>query len=192
VRLAEVSLCKHYVDMTRSHQLIVVGSIVAVVITLLFLFFQVNRVTAPQSIRDINKSPTELLIPLVSQSESIAISAPIEMPGIIDPSELSSCTEDTKLCPGGAMVVRSGESCTFTACPPVREIPIQINCESGQRAVNTCTDTYAPVCGLIAVSCATESCQLSSQDYRNNCFACQDELVVSYSEGMCEFDLEVS
>lgn len=58
-------------------------------------------------------------------------------------------------------------------------------CEPEQRNVDACIEIYQPVCGLTRVECITTPCDPVPATYSNSCFACQDERVVSYTEGRC-------
>jgi hypothetical protein len=103
-----------------------------------------------------------------------------------------ACTMDAKICPDGSAVGRVGPHCEFAACPTLEEPSDTPNasgvilCESSQRTVDACAEIYQPVCGLTRVECITEPCDPVPSNYSNSCFACQNERVVSYTEGMCQ------
>ncbi len=60
-----------------------------------------------------------------------------------------------------------------------------INCLSDQRNVDACIEIYQPVCGVVHVQCITEPCDPVEETFPNSCFACQNPLVSSYTEGEC-------
>ncbi len=48
-----------------------------------------------------------------------------------------------------------------------------------------CTEQYVPVCALVQVQCITTPCPPLPQTYGNGCSACQDQNILSYTEGEC-------
>jgi hypothetical protein len=49
------------------------------------------------------------------------------------PSPITGCTEEAKVCPGGAVVVRSGPNCEFAPCPSPQPSPLLACTEEAKR-----------------------------------------------------------
>lgn len=108
------------------------------------------------------------------------------------PLDAVVCTMDARECPDGTFVGRVAPNCEFAACGNGEQpnAPIVINddpilCSDESRLAEACIEIYAPVCGLTKVECVTEPCEPVPETYSNSCFACQNERVVSYTEGEC-------
>lgn len=95
-----------------------------------------------------------------------------------------ACTMDAKICPDGTAVGRVGPNCEFAPCPAPQASEGTL-CKPEQRNVDACIEIYQPVCGLTQVECITEPCDPVPETYSNSCFACQNDRVVSYTEGAC-------
>lgn len=96
---------------------------------------------------------------------------------LIDPS-VFVCPQDAKECSDGSFVARDPKlDCEFSPCPdePGYE-PVKNYCRPAQREVLSCFEAYRPVCGYFSGG---------SQDYDNECFACQQEVVVYWMQGRC-------
>lgn len=74
--------------------------------------------------------------------------------------------------------------CTGVILPGVE--PISIECSPEQRNIDACIEIYQPVCGTVQVQCITEPCDPVKETFSNSCFACQNPLVTSYTEGECQ------
>lgn len=106
-------------------------------------------------------------------------------PSTIPPSNDAGtvCTKDAKMCSDGSSVGRVAPNCEFAACPgaPTESVA----CSSDQRLVDMCTEQYQPVCAAYQVQCITTPCNPVPKTYSNNCFACMDKNVISYTAGEC-------
>jgi hypothetical protein len=61
-----------------------------------------------------------------------------------------------------------------------------IDCLPEQREIDACIEIYQPVCGQMQVECITEPCNPVKETFENSCKACDNERVISYTEGECE------
>lgn len=108
-----------------------------------------------------------------------------------------ACTLDAKQCPDGSYVGRVAPDCEFAVCPqgevvpPDGPTPPEIGttevtyCNPNNRP-EMCYDLYAPVCGLVQVQCITTPCDPVPETFSNDCNACAQSNVISYTEGACE------
>ena len=78
---------------------------------------------------------------------------------------------------------RTGPDCEFESCPTVT--PNYTVCEPDDRLAEACIEIYAPVCGQQQVQCVTAQCDPVPVNFSNGCFACMDETVLGYTEGIC-------
>lgn len=60
-----------------------------------------------------------------------------------------------------------------------------ILCTDEQKNSNACTTNYEPVCGLVQIQCITTPCNPIPETFSNNCYACLQDNVISYTEGEC-------
>ncbi|MEK7615767.1 MAG: hypothetical protein AAB420_00995 [Patescibacteria group bacterium] len=60
-----------------------------------------------------------------------------------------------------------------------------VYCTPDQRKAEFCAEIYAPVCGNVEVQCIKEPCYPIRQTFGNACEACANDLVTSYTEGVC-------
>lgn len=102
--------------------------------------------------------------------------------------DMTACTMDAKMCPDGSFVGRAGPDCEFAACPS--NVPPYTACEPSDRLAEACIEIYAPVCGLQQVQCVTTPCNPVPVNFSNGCFACMDDTVTGYTEGVCANDSE--
>jgi hypothetical protein len=117
----------------------------------------------------------------IAPDEAPAASLPSET----DPGETVACTMDAKMCPDGSYVGRVGPDCAFAPCSGEDEVqPEAISCDQKERP-EMCYEIYAPVCGLVQVECVTTPCNPVLQTFSNDCFACANDRVLSYTEGAC-------
>ena len=103
-----------------------------------------------------------------------------------------ACTMDAKMCPDGSFVGRVAPDCAFAACPdspPANDDTVGTICPDESRNVDACIEIYQPVCGLTRIECITTPCDPIPETYSNSCFACQNERVISYTEGECRASL---
>jgi hypothetical protein len=101
-------------------------------------------------------------------------------------SEQAICTLDAKVCPDGTAVGRVGSNCEFAPCStesPTDEPPI--TCTPEQRGAEVCMEMYAPVCASVQIQCVTTPCEPIPKTFSNNCFACREQSVDSYTQGEC-------
>ncbi len=84
-----------------------------------------------------------------------------------------ACAEDAKVCNDGTIVVREGKNCEFAPCPDTEEN--KNYCTPEQRQVDACIEIYQPVCGYP-----------NKETFSNSCFACMDESVEYWVDGICE------
>ncbi len=101
---------------------------------------------------------------------------------IPDGGGMIACTMDAKICPDGSAVGRTGPKCEFAPCPGAVETTHV--CTEAERG-KACTREYAPVCGLVAIQCITTPCNPVPETFGNDCSACSDGRVISYTEGAC-------
>lgn len=59
-------------------------------------------------------------------------------------------------------------------------------CTSEQRAAEACIEIYQPVCASVRVECVTTPCDPVQETISNACKACQNDRVLSYTEGACQ------
>jgi len=97
----------------------------------------------------------------------------------IDSNQSVACQEDAKVCPDGSMVVRVGPNCEFEPCPNYK-----IKCTEEQKNAEYCITLEQPVCGWFNenIKCIKYPC---AQTFSNNCFACMDENVESWTPNEC-------
>jgi hypothetical protein len=115
-------------------------------------------------------------------------------PDASDPSEPEpvACTMDAKECPDGSYVGRVGPNCEFAECPrDVTSSPITMQCPTNTMYGADCPMYDDPVCGLVEVQCVTEPCDPQPTTFSNDCVACQNQNLLSYTAGACE-DVETS
>jgi hypothetical protein len=102
------------------------------------------------------------------------------------PPQAGACPADAKQCPDGSYVARAGSACEFAACPVSGGgSSVSVNCTPEQRQAEACIEIYAPVCGAMQVECVTTPCNPVPQTFPNSCFACAEDRVISYTEGVC-------
>ena len=116
-----------------------------------------------------------------------------DVPPATIPDEPVACTMDAKICPDGSAVGRIGPDCEFAACPSeepnVNDADSEtVVCTPESKQVAACYELYAPVCGLVAVQCITAPCDPVPQTFSNDCFACAQDNVISYTHGACEIE----
>ena len=58
-------------------------------------------------------------------------------------------------------------------------------CNPVERQAEACIEIFQPVCGKINVQCITTPCNPVHETFPNSCFACQNELLESYTNGAC-------
>ena len=95
-----------------------------------------------------------------------------------------ACAEDAKVCNDGTIVVREGKNCEFAPCPDTEEN--KNYCTPEQRQADACIEIYQPVCGYFnpaKIKCVQAPC---ASQYPNSCFACMDESVEYWVDGICE------
>ncbi len=134
----------------------------------------------------------------IPSDEQVATTTPLpEVPDVSVPSDnnnpdtpISSddakmCTMDAKLCPDGVTYVgRVAPSCAFAACPDDKPTsPNEIVCTQAQKDAEACIEIYAPVCASVQVECIAAPCYPVKQTYPNNCYACKEDRVISYTDG---------
>lgn len=102
------------------------------------------------------------------------------------------CPMDAKMCSDGSFVGRTGPDCAFAACPDEKPAADEIVCAPEDRQAEACIEIYAPVCASYQVQCVTTPCNPVPKSYSNSCFACADQNVISYSEGVCASDPLIS
>ncbi|MBN1792711.1 hypothetical protein JW826_03435 [Candidatus Woesearchaeota archaeon] len=101
-----------------------------------------------------------------------------------EPEEPQGCTEDTKVCDDGSIVVRDPAlGCEFPRCLDEGESD-KTYCQPTQRGDIACTMNYDPVCGWfnLDIKCIKHPCAAT---YGNACTACSDEKVYYITEGEC-------
>lgn len=108
------------------------------------------------------------------------------------PEDSIMCTMDAKMCPDGSFVGRTGPDCAFAACPDEMPTAGEIVCTDADRQAEACIEIYAPVCASYQVQCITTPCNPVPKSYSNSCFACADQNVISYSQGVCASDPLIS
>ncbi len=59
-------------------------------------------------------------------------------------------------------------------------------CTPESREADACIEISQPVCGFVQVQCVTTPCFPVEETFTNSCFACQDENVLYYVEGVCQ------
>jgi hypothetical protein len=96
------------------------------------------------------------------------------------------CTQEAKVCPDGSAVGRTGPHCEFAPCTQVSQAGNKAahQCTDAERGL-ACTREYRPVCGLVAVQCVSAPCPPLPQTFGNDCSACSEPSVLSYTEGAC-------
>lgn len=97
-----------------------------------------------------------------------------------------ACAMDAKMCPDGSYVGRVGPRCEFASCPNevAEEKEVQY-CGPRSTELGACISLYDPVCAAVQVECVTTPCNPVPQTFGNSCEACQNERVISYTEGAC-------
>ncbi|MAF50468.1 MAG: hypothetical protein CMH64_00080 [Nanoarchaeota archaeon] len=87
------------------------------------------------------------------------------------------CTEDARVCDDGSVVVRVAPECEFQECPIIEK-------HFCDERKDVCNEIYQPVCGWSNenIKCIRWPC---ASDYTNGCFACQNEDVAYWTEGVC-------
>jgi hypothetical protein len=65
------------------------------------------------------------------------------------------------------------------------ETPASILCKEEDRGA-LCPRQTEPVCGLTRVECITTPCDPVKQSYGNACAACNNDRVISYTDGLCD------
>lgn len=102
---------------------------------------------------------------------------------LINKPKLQACTEEAKICNDGTVVIRTGENCDFQPCPDVEEN--KNYCTQNQKQADGCIEIYQPVCGYSdpdKIKCFKAPC---ASTYSNSCFACIDENVKYWVDGVC-------
>jgi hypothetical protein len=93
----------------------------------------------------------------------------------------SACPPDAEECDDVCSMICEGPASEFM--PPV---PLESTfCTPASRSVDACIEIYQPVCGQVQVECITTPCNPVPETFPNSCFACQNERVISYTEGEC-------
>ena len=103
---------------------------------------------------------------------------------LLSKSKNKACTQEAKVCDDGTVVVREGDNCEFAPCPDVETN--RVYCEESQRQADACIEIYQPVCGYSdpeKIQCVRAPC---ASTYPNSCFACMDENVEYWVDGVCE------
>lgn len=81
---------------------------------------------------------------------------------------------------------------TFTEVLPSEQVtpPVVANeprrCNAEQKKGDVCAQVYAPVCAIVNVQCIKEPCNPVPQTFSNECEACHNALVESYTQGECK------
>ncbi|MDO8481197.1 MAG: hypothetical protein Q7S65_05300 [Nanoarchaeota archaeon] len=99
-------------------------------------------------------------------------------------TDLDECSRLKFMCIQGMEPFSDETGC---GCKPVQEEgKLQaVDCLPEQRNAEICTLEYRPVCGWndpAKIQCIRYPC---AQTYSNPCSACQNENVISYTEGEC-------
>jgi hypothetical protein len=98
-----------------------------------------------------------------------------------------ACAMDAKLCPDGSHVGRVAPNCEFEKCPDGETEDKEVRyCDPRSEGDGMCIELYAPVCAQVQVECITTPCDPVPQTFSNSCFACANDRVISYVEGVCE------
>jgi hypothetical protein len=99
-------------------------------------------------------------------------------------SKNQACTEEAKVCADGTVVARTEPNCEFAPCPDIDDN--RVYCTPNQRLADACIEIYQPVCGYSdpeQIQCFKAPC---ATKYSNSCFACMDETVLYWVDGICE------
>ncbi|MDP3917237.1 MAG: hypothetical protein Q8Q42_03030 [Nanoarchaeota archaeon] len=90
-----------------------------------------------------------------------------------------ACSTEAKICPDGSAVGRVGPDCEFEKCPTDK-----IPCTDEQKNAKFCIEIDQPACGWFNedIQCTTFPC---AETFSNNCFACMDDKVESWTDGEC-------
>ncbi len=74
-----------------------------------------------------------------------------------------------------------------TQVPPLNDTQTKTKtCTAESRQGDVCAQVYAPVCARVNIQCIKAPCNPIEQTFSNNCEACHNGLVESYSEGECK------
>lgn len=93
----------------------------------------------------------------------------------------SACGPEAETCMAVCSMICEGPADEHM--PPVP--PDSTFCTPASRNVDACIEIYQPVCGQVQVECIIEPCEPAPQDFSNSCFACMNDRVVSYTDGVC-------
>jgi hypothetical protein len=137
-------------------------------------------------VRDVVNNDSEYISYSISCGLLPALTIKTELPSEETPEQPIACTMDAKMCPDGSYVGRVGPRCEFASCPNevAEENEVQY-CGPRSTELGACISLYDPVCAAVQVECVTTPCNPVPQTFGNSCEACQNERVISYTEGAC-------
>jgi len=101
------------------------------------------------------------------------------------------CTMEAKICPDGSAVGRIAPNCEFAECPEIKHDSKKLIgdngehfCSEADKAKEVCPQAENQVCGWFneKIQCFAYPC---AQTYQNSCFACANENVAHWTDGVC-------
>lgn len=182
--------------MTRSHKVLVFIPPLLIGFTILMTFFVVRH---NQNLQGLHDTPVILQSSTTTDGYEVTKELPpseVALPPIQTETprrpvtdDAIACTMEVKMCSDGSFVGRTAPDCAFAACPTEAKDRTVLECSPESRLAEMCAEIYAPVCTSYQVQCVTTPCPPMPKTYENDCKACMDNNVLSYTEGAC-FGLE--